>query len=60
MRLRNFLIIVGLVWIFYRLSPEGRRRELRGRLRELGRALVISIVIYWIWLLASRVWLDLL
>jgi len=58
-RLRNLLILAFLVWAIYRLSPEERRLELRDRLRELGRALVISLVIYWIWLLVSRVWLDL-
>ncbi len=53
MRLRAVLVLVVLTGVLYQLAPRERKQALRDRLRELGRALVISIVIYWIWLLGS-------
>jgi len=58
MRLRN-LVVLGLVgWLAYRMSPPERRRNLGGRLRELGRVAVVTIVVYWIWILASWAWRE--
>lgn len=55
MRIRNILLLLIGAWVLYRLSPEERRVEWRGRFRELGRALTISVVLYWIWILVVRI-----
>ena len=53
MRLRAFVFLVGLTFVVYRLLPKRQKEAVRDRFKSLGQALVISIVIYWIWLLAT-------
>ncbi len=57
MRLRSIVVLGLLGVVVYRLTPPERRSTWRGRVRELGRVLVITIVVYWIWILLSS-WLS--
>jgi len=49
------LIALGAVLI-YSLSPDDRKQRIRDRIREVWRALVISVAIYWVYMLALFAW----
>jgi ABC-type antimicrobial peptide transport system permease subunit len=50
-RLRNVAVLVLLIGVVYALAPAERKKRWRGKLRELFRALALSLVIYWIYML---------
>jgi len=52
LRLRNVIVIVLIIGVVYALAPAERKRRWLDRLRELGRALTLSLVIYWLYMLA--------
>jgi hypothetical protein len=52
LRVRNVLVILGILTVVYALAPAEKKKRWRGKLRELGRALTLSLVIYWIYMLA--------
>ncbi len=54
-RLRNLAIVVLLAAVVYAIVPRERKSRLRGKVREFGRALVISLALYWI-LMIFRTW----
>ena len=51
-RLRNIVVIVLLIAGIYAIAPPEKKRAWRERLRELLRALVVALVIYWIYMIA--------
>ncbi|MGH9324932.1 MAG: hypothetical protein ACRD21_25960 [Vicinamibacteria bacterium] len=55
-KVRNLIVILVLIAVLYALAPAERKRRWLDRLRELGRALTLSLVIYWIYMLV-RFWL---
>ncbi len=55
LRLRNLAIVAAMAWAIYALLPGERKVRLGGRIREFGRALVLSLVLYWI-LMLGRAW----
>ena len=50
-RARAFVTILLLIFAIYTFSPPERKKRWRDKLRELGKSLVISLVIYWIYML---------
>jgi hypothetical protein len=52
LRLRNVVVLLVLIGVLYALAPAERKRRWLDRLRELGRALALSLVIYWVYMLA--------
>ena len=55
LRLRNLAIVALVAWAIYALVPAGRKARLGGKIREFGRALVVSLILYWI-LMLGRAW----
>ena len=51
-RLRAIVTILLLIFAIYTFSPEERKRRWLDKLRELARALAISMVLYWVYLFA--------
>jgi hypothetical protein len=50
-RLRNVIVLLVLIGVLYAMAPAERKRRWLDRLRELGRALTLSLVIYWVYML---------
>ena len=51
LRVRNIAVLLALIAVLYALAPEEKKRRWLDRLRELGRALTLSLVIYWVYML---------
>lgn len=51
LRLRTLVILGLVIACVYALTPIERKRRWLDKLKELVRALAISIVIYWIYML---------
>lgn len=50
-RFRNLAIVTVLATVIYALVPAARKARFFDKLREFGRALVISLVLYWLLIL---------
>ena len=50
LRVRAIVTIVLLISAIYAFTPAERKRRWFDKLRELAKALTISIVIYWIYM----------
>ncbi len=50
-RARAVVTLFFLIFAIYAFSPPERKKRWLDKLRELGRSLVISLVIYWIYML---------
>lgn len=50
------VILVFLVGMVYALSPPARKKRWMGKLRELGKALALAVVIYWVYMLVLFAW----
>ncbi len=55
LRFRNLAIVALLASAVYALLPRERKVRFTGKLREFGRALVVSMVLYWM-LMLGRSW----
>jgi hypothetical protein len=51
LRVRNVAVLLALIAVLYALAPAEKKRRWLDRLRELGRALTLSLVIYWVYML---------
>jgi hypothetical protein len=51
LKIRNIAVLLALIAVVYALAPAERKRRWLDRLREFGRALTLSLVIYWIYML---------
>lgn len=56
LRVRTILIILALLITIYSLAPASRKQRIRGKLRELGTALTLAIILYWIYMLSVFAW----
>lgn len=54
--LRNAAVIALVAGVIYAVLPASRKARLAQKLRELARALVISIILFWI-LMLGRTWM---
>ena len=54
--LRNAAIIVLAACAIYAVLPASRKARLTQKIRELARALVIAMVLFWLFML-GRTWL---
>lgn len=55
LRLRNLALVAVMAWAVYALLPRERKVRFGGKLREFGRALVVSLILYWL-LMLGRSW----
>lgn len=54
-RFRNVAIVAVIAAVIYALVPAARKARFLDKVREFGRALVISLVLYWL-LIIGRAW----
>lgn len=52
LRIRNVVILLLLIGLAYTIAPAERKRLWLDKLRELGRALALALVLYWIYMIA--------
>lgn len=50
-RFRNLAIVTVLATAIYALVPAARKARFFDKLREFGRALVLSLILYWLLIL---------
>ncbi len=55
-RVRAIVTIVLLIGVIYTFAPAERKRKWLDKLREIGKALAISMVLYWAYMLALYYW----
>ncbi len=55
LRIRTILILLLLASLVYALLPDERKARLRDRAREFWRALVLALVLYWVYMIALAV-----
>ena len=51
LRLRAIVVIALMIAVVYSLAPAERKRRWLDKLRELGKALALTMVIYWAYML---------
>jgi hypothetical protein len=51
LRVRNVVVLILIIGVVYALAPAERKKRWHDRFRELGRALALSLVIYWVYML---------
>lgn len=51
LKVRNIAVLLAIIAVVYALAPAEKKRRWLDRLREFGRALTLSLVIYWIYML---------
>jgi len=56
LRVRNIVVLLAIIAVVYVLAPAERKRRWLDRIRELGRALALSLVIYWVYMLIRYVY----
>ena len=54
-RFRNLAIVATIATAIYALVPGPRKARFLDKLREFGRALVVSLILYWL-LIIGRAW----
>lgn len=50
LRVRAIITIALLIMVIYAFTPAERKRRWLDKLRELAKALAISLVVYWIYM----------
>lgn len=50
LRVRAIVTIILLIAAIYAFTPDERKRRWRDKLRELAKALAISMVLYWVYM----------
>ena len=50
LRVRAIVTIILLIAAIYAFTPAARKRRWLDKLRELARALAISLVVYWVYM----------
>ena len=48
---RNIVVLLAIIAVVYALAPAEKKRRWLDRIREFGRALTLSLVIYWVYML---------
>ncbi len=56
LRIRNVVVLILIIAVVYAIAPAERKRRWRDRLKEFGRALTLSLVIYWLYMLMRYVY----
>jgi hypothetical protein len=56
LKLRTVVVLILIIGVVYALAPAERKRRWLDRLREFGRALTLSLVIYWLYMLARYIY----
>lgn len=58
LRLRNLAIVVLAAAGIYAVIPKARKARVSGKVREFGKALILSLVLYWILIVTRAVLAD--
>lgn len=53
LRFRNLALVLLAAFGIYALLPKSRKGRLAGKVREFGKALILSLILYWV-LIVSR------
>jgi hypothetical protein len=53
---RNILFIIVVTVMIYFISPANRKKKIVEKIKLLWTALVISLVLFWIFMLGGKVW----
>ena len=56
LRVRAIVTILLLIFAIYAFTPAERKRRWLDKLRELGKSVAISLVIYWIYMFIMYFW----
>lgn len=56
LRIRAIVSILLLIFLIYTFTPAERKRRWLDKLRELGKSLAISLVVYWIYMFIVYFW----
>jgi len=56
LKVRNIAVLLAIIAVIYALAPAEKKRRWLDRFRELGRALTLSLVIYWLYMLVRYVY----
>jgi len=56
LRIRAIVTILLLIFAIYTFTPAERKRRWLDKLRELGKSLAISLVVYWIYMFIVYFW----
>jgi hypothetical protein len=56
LKVRNIAVLLAIIAVAYALAPAEKKRRWLDRIRELGRALTLSLVIYWVYMLVRYVY----
>ena len=52
LRFRNLALVLLATFGIYALLPKSRKGRLAGKAREFGKALIVSLVLYWVLILS--------
>ena len=55
-RIRTLILITTIAVVVYSLSPAEKKQRIKGKLREVGRATTLAIILYWAYMLAAFAW----
>ena len=58
LRLRNLAIVVLAAAGIYAVIPKQRKVRVTGKVREFGKALILSLILYWILIVTRAVLTD--
>jgi len=56
LRVRNIVVLLAIIAVVYALAPAEKKRRWLDRIREFGRALTLSLVIYWVYMLVRYIY----
>ena len=56
LKVRNIAVLLAIIAVVYALAPAERKRRWLDRIREFGRALTLSLVIYWVYMLVRYIY----
>jgi ABC-type dipeptide/oligopeptide/nickel transport system permease component len=56
LKVRNIVVLLAIIAVVYALAPAEKKRRWLDRIREFGRALTLSLVIYWVYMLVRYIY----
>jgi len=56
LKVRNIVVLLAIIAVVYALAPAEKKKRWLGRIREFGRALTLSLVIYWVYMLVRYIY----
>ncbi len=56
LKVRNIAVLLALIVVVYAIAPAEKKRRWLDKFREFGRALTLSLVIYWVYMLVRHLY----